>query len=134
MDEKKELEKLMDKFFEHDQLDTPSSNFTASVIEKIEADRKSKLSYSPLLPKWVFVSIAVCFALFVAYVLSISDSLGPQLDYFESLDFSTSWISENVSQFSFSKTLGYSILAVGLLLCLQAGLLNKTMNRTNSLA
>ncbi|UOY07368.1 hypothetical protein L0P88_02150 [Muricauda sp. SCSIO 64092] len=133
MDEQKDLEKLMDKIFDVDQLDAPSADFTTNVLEKIEAQKKVRLTYAPLLPGWVFVIIAVLVVLFVLYVFSSTESVTLQTNYFESMDFSTNWLSERMSQFSFSKSLGYSILVVGVLICLQARLLNRFLYRTNSL-
>ena len=136
MDEQKDLEKLMDKIFEADQLDTPSVNFTANVLEKIEAGRKAQLTYTPLLPKWVFVVMGILVVGFVLFVFSITDSVvvTPQINYFESVKSVTSWFTESTSIFNFSGTLGYSIVAIGLLICVQASVLNKFVNRTNSLA
>ncbi len=133
MDEQKDLEKLMDKIFDADQLDAPSADFTTNVLEKIEAQKKVRLAYAPLLPGWVFVIIAVLVVLFVLYVFSSTESVALQTNYFESMDFSTNWLSERMSQFSFSKSLGYSILVVGALICLQARLLNRFLYRANSL-
>ena len=133
MDEQKDLEKLMDKIFDVDQLEAPSADFTTNVLEKIEAQKKVRLAYAPLIPGWVFVIIAVLVVLFVLYVFSSTEPVALQTNYFESMDFSTTWLSERMSQFRFSRSLGYSILVVGALICLQARLLNRFLYRTNSL-
>ena len=133
MDEQKDLEKLMDKIFDVDQLEAPSADFTTNVLEKIETQKKVRLAYAPLLPGWVFIVIAVLVVLFVLYVFSATEPVALQTNYFESVDFSTTWLSERMSQFSFSKSLGYSILVVGVLICLQARLLNRFLYRTSSL-
>ena len=133
MDEQKDLEKLMNKIFDVDQLEAPSADFTTNVLEKIETQKKVRLAYAPLLPGWVFVIIAVLVVLFVLYVFNSTESVSPQTNYFESMDFSTTWLSERMSQFRFSKSLGYSVLVVGILICLQARLLNRFLYRTNSL-
>jgi len=134
MDEQKDLEKLIEKVFEVDRLDIPSADFTSTVLEKIEAEKKSKLAYKPLLSKKAFVALGVLVVAFVAYVFSITDTANPQFNYFQSFDFSGSWLSEHISGFSFTASFGYMILTVGLLFCLQAGLLNKKMSGTNSMA
>ena len=134
MDEQKDLEKLIDKLFDADPLDSPSLNFTSKVIEKIEAQKKARLEYTPLLPKWVFVILAFSMVVFSVYVLNTLNSGNSGINYFESLNFSSSWVADGFSRFNFSSTLGYSILAVGLLICVQASLLNKFLNRTNTLA
>ncbi|BFP39666.1 hypothetical protein FGF1_05110 [Flavobacteriaceae bacterium GF1] len=133
MDEQKDLEKLMDKIFDVDQLEAPSADFTTNVLEKIETQKKVRLAYAPLLPGWVFIVIAVLVVLFVLYVFSATEPVALQTNYFESVDFSTTWLSERMSQFRFSKSLGYSVLVVGVLICLQARLLNRFLYRTNSL-
>lgn len=133
MDEQKDLEKLMDKIFDVDQLEAPSADFTTNVLEKIETQKKVRLAYAPLLPGWVFIVIAVLVVLFVLYVFSSTEPVALQTNYFESMDFSTTWLSERMSQFRFSKSLGYSVLVVGVLICLQARLLNRFLYRTNSL-
>ena len=133
MDEQKDLEKLMDKIFDVDQLEAPSADFTTNVLEKIEAQKKVRLAYAPLLPGWVFIVIAVLVVLFVLYVFSSTEPVALQTNYFESVDFSTTWLSERMSQFRFSNSLGYSVLVVGVLICLQARLLNRFLYRTNSL-
>lgn len=133
MDEQKDLEKLMDKIFDVDQLEAPSADFTTNVLEKIETQNKVGLAYAPLLPGWVFMVIAVLVVLFVLYVFSSTEPVALQTNYFESMDFSTTWLSERMSQFRFSKSLGYSVLVVGVLICLQARLLNRFLYRTNSL-
>lgn len=134
MDEQKDLEKLIKKVFEVDRLDAPSANFTATVLEKIEAEKKSKLAYKPLLSKKAFVVLGVLIVAFVAFVFSITDTAVPPVNYFESFDFSGTWLSEHISEFSFTTSFGYMMLTVGFLFCLQAGLVNKKLSGTNSLA
>lgn len=134
MDEHKELEKLMDKIFDADQLDLPYTDFTAQVLQRIEAQQKEKLTYRPLLPKWVFFGIVVLVMAFVYIVFEFTDTSMSQVDYFESIDFSSSWITENLATLNFSNSLMYGVLALGLFICIQAKLLNRSINRTGSLA
>ena len=134
MDEQKDLEKLIDKVFEVDRLDVPSANFTATVLKKIDAEKKSKLAYKPLVSQKAFVALGVLVVAFVAYVFSITDTANSQANYFESFDYSGFWLSEHISEFSFTASFGYTILTVGILFCLQAGLLNKKLYETNSMA
>ena len=134
MDEQKDLEQLMHTIFEADKLDSPSLNFTSEVIQKVEAQRKERFAYTPLLPKWVFGTLAILVISFVLYTMKDMDLGVSQVNYFESLNFSTSWITERLSGLNLSKNLGYSILAFGVLVFVQAGLLNKYLYRTNTLA
>ena len=123
----------MDKIFDADQLETPSMNFTANVLETLEHKRESQLVYTPLLPKWVFGVLGVLLVVFVFYVFNVTDGSSSGINYFESLNFSTSGLTQSLLKLNFSKILGYSVLAMGLLVCLQASLLNKFLNRTNSM-
>lgn len=134
MDEEKDLQNLMDKLFDADQLDSPSLNFTSSVIEKIEAQRKEKLTYTPLLPRWVFVVLAFVVVVFSVFVLNTMDFGGWDMNYFESLNVSSNWFTDGISQLNFSTSLGYAVLAFGILIFIQAKVLNKFLDRTNSLA
>lgn len=129
MNEEKELEKLMDSIFDLDQLEEPSLNFTSSVVEKIEAYRNERFAYAPLLPKWVLVVLGTLIVAFVAYVLNSSNSVGEQINYFENLNFSTSWIKESYGKLNFSTSLAYGIVGIGVLLCVQATMLNRFFNR-----
>ncbi len=134
MDKEKDLQKLMDKFFDADRLDAPASDFTSAVLHKVEAHTKQRLSYTPLLPKWVFIAILLLVVVFVVYVMGNTDSGTTEINYLESFDFSMTWLTKGYSQLNFSRILGYSILPLGVLICIQASLLSKFMNRTNSLA
>ncbi|MEO0572546.1 MAG: hypothetical protein AAF039_12645 [Bacteroidota bacterium] len=134
MDKEKDLEKLLDKVFDADQLDAPSFDFTSAVLQKVEAQTKERFSYTPLLPKWVLIAIILLALFFVGYVFNNTDSAGMETNYFESLNLSTSWLTDGFLQFNFSRILGYSILPLGVLICIQASLLSKFVNRTNSLA
>ena len=134
MDKEKDLEKLMDKIFDVDQLEAPSSDFTSAVLQKVETHTKERFSYTPLLPKWVFIAILLLVVVFVAYVMGNTDSGTTGFRYLESFNFSLSWLSDGYSKLNFSRILGYTILPLGVLICIQASLLSKFMNRSNSLA
>lgn len=134
MDEQKELEKLMDKIFDADQLDVPSSNFTTRVIQAIEAPQTERLTYRPLLPKWVFYVMSILVTVFIYVVFEFTDASIPQVNYFNSMDISASWLTESISSLNFSNSFAYGILALGLLICLQARLLNGLLDRTDPLA
>lgn len=134
MDKEKDLEKLMDKIFEGDSLEVPSSDFTRNVIQKVEERTKEKLTYTPLLPKWLLQTLVGSAAIFVVYVFMNSDFANSETSYFDKLNFSTTWLTEGLSQLNLSTVLGYAILGMGLLICLQASLLNKFLNRSNSIA
>jgi len=125
MDEQKELEKLMDKLFEEDHLESPSVHFTETVLQKIEAQKSTQLSYKPLLPKWVFVALGVLVVFFTVYVLQSTESKTPQVDYLQYLNSSGDWINNALSGINFSKTMGFTIVSLGLVICLQAKLLDR---------
>ncbi|MEM1259758.1 MAG: hypothetical protein AAGC45_08375 [Bacteroidota bacterium] len=134
MDKEKDLGKLMDKIFDADQLDAPSSDFTSAVLKKVEAHTKQRFSYTPLLPKWVWIAILLLVVVFVVYVVNNTELVIAEVNYLESFNFSLSWLTQGYAQLNFSRILGYSILPLGILICIQASLLSRFMNRTNSLA
>jgi len=134
MDKEKELEQLMENFFDADQLESPSLNFTTAVVEQIKAEQRERLTYRPLLPNWVFFAIGILVLVCICVVMAYTDVSVPQVDYFSRIDFSMPWLTETMSNVSFSNSFVYGILALGLLVCLQARLLNGLLNRKGSLA
>lgn len=129
MDDQKELEKLVDGFFESDQLDSPSMNFTNSVLEKVGHERAARISYAPLLPKWVWFSVGLVCILITGLVItsgSPDDSEPLYMDYLKS---SSSFVSNLFGQLELSNIMGYVAVAVGIMICFQASILTRNFNR-----
>ena len=125
MDDQKELEELMEKIFEVDQLDVPPSNFTYSVLNRLAVERKEKLIYRPLLPKWLLVIIGVFILILTYVVLSVFAVDSAESSYNLSFYEATSWLSHSLVKIDISNVLGYYLLAMGLMICVQAFVINK---------
>lgn len=128
MKEHKELEKLVDELFEADTLESPSMGFTNQVIRKVQALQQAKMNFKPLLPRWVFVLMGILTSIFVWVVLKSDTSNIAEPNYFQKID-GSALLSSALNQFNFSSSLGYSLIAVGLILCFQTLLFKRYMNK-----
>lgn len=134
MDEQKELEKLMDKLFEVDHLESPSADFTKSILERIEIQKHTQLAYKPLLPKWVFIALGIMVVIVVFLAFQNTESSSSSIDYMQYFNASSTWINNAFSEFNLSKIVGYTILPMGLLICLQAKLLGRFSINSHNMA
>lgn len=134
MDEQKELEKLMDKLFEVDHLESPSADFTKSILEKIEIQEHTQLAYKPLLPKWVFIALGILVVIVVFLAFQNTDPGSSSIDYMRYFNASSTWMNNVFSGINLSKTIGYTILPLGLLICLQAKLLGRFSFNSHNMA
>ena len=128
MEEHKELENLMDKLFEADTLESPSMGFTNQVRSRIEALKDSKFEYKPLLPKWTFFAVGIVALLCVWYVLTSTQSGISEPGYLQRID-ASGLISNVIDQLNFSSSWGYALLAIGVMLCVQAVIYTKHLHR-----
>ena len=127
MDENKDLDRLMDKIFEADNLENPSLEFTSKVLDSLAQERQATLT---LLPSWVLGLVLTSFIIFVAYVLGTTEIPTTDLNYVDSINSSTQWFTNTLTSVDFSKTLGLVVLAVGILICIQATVLNRFFGKT----
>ncbi len=125
MDNQKELEKLIDKLMASDVLETPSKDFTAQVLEKTVRTKSQQLEYKPLLPKWILSLAAVLVVGFLIYGVNLYVTSGNSVSYFKGLNKIGIWSSDFFSRFNFSKTLTYSIIISGVLICFHSLILKK---------
>ena len=130
MDENKDLDRLMDKIFEADNLENPSLEFTSKVLDSLAQERQATLTYKPLLPSWVLGLVLTSFIIFVAYVLGTTEIPTTDLNYVDSINSSTQWFTNTLTSVDFSQTLGLVVLAVGILICIQATVLNRFFGKT----
>ncbi|NKI33460.1 hypothetical protein [Croceivirga thetidis] len=128
MEQNKELEELLDKMFASDKLDSPSMGFTNQVLGQIEAIESSKIKFKPLIPKWFLVVFGAVISIFVWYSIKTNQSSTDALNFVPRFDVNTV-ISDFFNQFNLSSSLGYSLLAIGMVSCVQAILFTRKMNR-----
>lgn len=126
----KDLEKLVDKIMEEAPLDAPSSDFTDSVMLKIQKAESPSLVFKPLIPKWV-ITIALGLLVFFGYYLivqnpSIGENAMPYSRYFGTVG---SWLSDSLPQVQFSNKAIYVIFAIAAMIYIQTLLLKNYFNR-----
>lgn len=126
MDKDKNLEKLIDQLMEEVSLESPSVDFTVKVLEEVEQVATSKIKYKSLIPKKVMVFVLAGLALLLWFTVSWNGNLGEDGSLLASyLNDAGVWATELLSRFSFSRTFGYSIAAIGAMVCFQSLLLKR---------
>ncbi len=130
MDGNKDLEKLVDKLMEEAPLDTPTSDFTESVLSEIQKVQRPSLAFKPLIPKWVITMAIVLLAFFGYYLIaqhpSIVESPMPYSRYFGAMEL---WLSDSLPKVQFSKKIIYIIGAIAVMVYIQTLLLKNYFNR-----
>ncbi|RLD30026.1 MAG: hypothetical protein DRI75_01345 [Bacteroidetes bacterium] len=115
------LDKLVKKVMKSSLLESPSLDFTANIMEKVEASAISHITvYKPLISKraWLLISILVIGSLSYGIFGSGLEGLG----WFDTIDFSiitNNKVTEAISGITFSKTLMYAVGLCGLLFFVQ---------------
>ncbi|OUR95598.1 hypothetical protein A9Q87_00320 [Flavobacteriales bacterium 34_180_T64] len=117
----KHIDSFTKKLFKDASMESPSFDFTANIMSQVNALSATNVTvYKPLISKrtWILISIAVL--ALIAYFI-----FGSQLEssgWFSTIDFTV--VSENkfteaLSGFKMSKTLMYTIVFLGLMVCVQ---------------
>ncbi|TGV00619.1 hypothetical protein [Flavivirga rizhaonensis] len=127
----KYIDNLAKKVIKETPLESPSFNFTASVMSQVtELSNNTVTVYKPLISKtgWIVISI-VFFALIIYMLLGMQEE---PVSWFGSLDLSV--LSDNkitnlFSGFSIPKTLTYAVVLFGLMFCIQIPLLKSHFNQ-----
>lgn len=126
--EDKKLEAFVDKVMSNDALETPSSDFTNALLNKLDIETKT-IAYKPLIPKWVWFIIAAAISLIVFYALFNHEASDSSSKLYEFLSLSQIEFRpfQNVD-FSYSKTLIYSMVVFSIMIGLQVPLLKSYIN------
>jgi len=123
----KQLETLIGKVMKKATLESPTKDFTSNVMSQVVAiDKKTTITYRPLISKTTWFIILLGIVALVIYVLSLSE---PN---------SSSWLNTNnfsfLSDNIFSKTLAeiryssatiYVVLTLTTMICIQIMLIKK---------
>jgi len=122
------LDKLSEKIITASNLETPSLDFTATIMSNINVVTKQSEStiYKPLISKKAWLFIAVVFILLLSYILSVNTS--GNISWFTDVNFSfmpNISMTNLFSKLSFSKTVVYAIVFLTLMLFVQVSLLKK---------
>lgn len=120
-----QVEKLVDKMLKSSTLESPSVDFTSQILSKIETLQQSKSTvYQPLISKRVWGIIAGVCAIFVVYFFNTTST--ESSSWFSTIDFSkftNNRLSEGISDYTFSKTMMYSIVFLSVMVFIQIPLL-----------
>ena len=127
--DEKRIEALIDKLLANETLEQPASDFTENVMSEVEAISNSiSTVYKPLIPKSVWLLIAVSFvALFGFIYLKEPATSSGWLERFNLSNIAINPL-ENVS-FNFSKTLMYAVVLLAIMVSIQVPLLKHYFNK-----
>lgn len=124
----KRIEDLVNKLMKADALETPSLDFTETVMSKVEALSNSKVTvYKPLIPKYIWWLMASGFIALVAYVLFKQPSDTASLSERYNIPDVPLNILEGLS-FEFSSTLMYAMVLLAIMVSIQIPLLKQYFN------
>ena len=136
----KQIEKLVDKMMKETTLEKPSFDFTLNVMSQVKAlSSSSVMIYKPLISKkgWIFIAIVLlALTLYLAFGIK-TESTG----FLSTIDFSVlanNKISNTlsgfkISSFEVSKTFGYALLLLGLMICVQIPILKHHLNQRSKI-
>ena len=131
--EDKKLEALVDKIMEDATLESPSNDFTNTVMQKIEAEASNTVfQYKPIVSGKVLSFIFIAFTALLIYIGS-QVGLDSGQGWFKNLHVQN-WFQANwswIEGYSSSKVTIYAFLFLGLMFFVQVPWLKKQLNRTN---
>ncbi|MEM5566992.1 hypothetical protein WNY78_17865 [Psychroserpens sp. AS72] len=135
----KHLDSLSRRVIGESAVESPSFDFTKSVMSQINAlNTSSATTYVPLISKWVWAIIALVFAAIVGFVsfgtttTLITLSSGEKSSWLDRLILERISAYEFVnplSQLEFSQTTVYGVVLFALMLCIQIPLLKRYFNK-----
>lgn len=119
------LDNLAKKILKESSLESPSYDFTKTVMSQIETPSVSKIyTYKPLISKYGwFAIISILIALSVYLTLNASGNSNWISDYMDLSVLNNTKLSETFGNITFSRTLIYTIGALGIMLFVQIPIL-----------
>lgn len=127
----KHIDNFVDKVVKDFSLESPSLDFTSNIMSQIECITQSEITvYKPLISKQVWFIIGVLIVAGLTYLM-LGNSL-QTTGWFDGLDYSL--ISNNkvtaaLSSITFSKTLMYAIIFLGVVFFIQIPLLKNYFDK-----
>ncbi len=132
----KNVDELVDKMMRSSHLETPSFNFTNTVMQHVTAISKNKVTaYKPLISKTVWSFILLGFITIVIYaVFTTQTETSGWLDSVNFSLFSNNKISQMRANFkfqniTFSKTVIYAFVLFAIMVCVQIPILKYHLNQ-----
>ena len=120
----KHIENITDKLLKETPVETPSTDFTANILSKVEAIAKSDVTtYKPLISKPVWMGLAAIVMGVLAYSFFGNTS---ERQFLTSVDLSVitnNRLTDALSGFSFSKTILYAAAMFAIMFAIQVTVL-----------
>jgi len=129
--ETKYLDNLSSKIIGKTTIESPSFNFTDSVMSKVNALHESKATvYKPLISKTSWVLIGFGILALVLYILFFGTKIETS-NWIQSINFSmfSNINMDLLPSLSISKTVTYAFLFFGLMICIQIPLLKNHFDK-----
>lgn len=125
----KYLDDLTKKVIKESSLETPSVDFTVSVMNQISGLNTTSITYKPLISKWGWTLI---FVISVALVVFVMYDGGTSPSWLGTIDFSVLYdnkIISALSNFKMPKLFVYAMLLFGLMFSIQIPYLKYHFNK-----
>lgn len=136
IDADKEIEQFVEKMMKKTSLDMPSSDFTANIMSKVLEIKTSEATvYKPLISKKVWGIIALGAVALILYGVFGTETEASS--FVNTIDFSLFTNNKIVntisgfktSSFQVSKTFGYALMSLGIMICVQILFLKHHFNQ-----
>ncbi len=127
----KHIEKLVNKTMKKVSLETPSLDFTNTVMAQVNAlGQSSVTTYKPLIskPMW-FAIFAVALGIVLYIIFGTSTNQSGWLNFMDLSVLTNNKFSSALSGFTFSKTVLYSIVLFGIMLFIQVPILKNYFDK-----
>lgn len=122
----KQLDTLIEKVMKKASLETPSQDFTANVMSQIVVDKKTTITYRPIISRNAWFMIALSIIVLVGYILLLSKSDNSSWLSTYNLSFlSNNIFSKTLSEITYSSTTVYVVLSLTTMICVQLVILKK---------
>lgn len=117
----KKLEETTNKLISGMDVEKPSVDFTASLMEHIHTLETNRVTqYKPLISKLGWMILSILLVITTVYIASTTNS--SNIEWLNSVDFSVltnNKVTNSFSSISLPKTVAYAIGLFGLMLCIQ---------------
>ena len=123
--ENKKIEELVDKMMHSLSVESPSVDFTNSIMSQVEAlESKKVTTYKPLIPGYLWFIGGFLLVVITGYLfLSTSTEESTWLPALDFRKLTNNTLAQSLAQFSLPKTVLYAILSLGLMICIQVPVL-----------
>ena len=127
----KNIERLVDKIMNDASVETPSFNFTESVMSQVNALQNSDITvYKPLISKTTWMFIVFGFLALIGYFIFGAETEGTS--WFSAIDFSVlsnNRLLEAIPSFELPKTVLYAVVLFAFMLCIQIPVLKNHFDK-----